>query len=368
MDAQEKKILNLITHAVFVIEADSEGVPRYSACNAHALKSMGKTEEDVVGLTARELFPGRLGELAFGHQVEGLKSGKERSYEHVLPLSEGHRLVFTRLTPDKDGYGNFTRLIGESTYVSSRQIVEKLRAKTQAVNTEMEDFVYLAAHDLRVPMRHVITIAGMLREDFQGIGDEKLDLIDMLENIGKKSMSLIGDVLTHAQSTTLIAECVEFDLRELLQEIMVVLDPMNHCTVSAPKVHIKGDRTATQIILRNLIDNAIKSPKARALSDGKAATLHLVLSATAADGFFEIGVQDNGCGFEDTAVVFLNGGKLKIESGFGMLGVRRLIHSRGGTLMAANSHESSGAVVSFSLPGTLRSDVAGGSEGKRLAG
>lgn len=353
MDERERRLLNHIGHAVFILEPGADGLPRYQSYNKFALSSLGKAEEEVLGLTACDVFPGRLGKAAFEHHVQALQTGAERTYEILLPLSAGHRRVRTRLSPELDGHGNVVRLIGSSTDISGQQLVAEVRASVETINNEMEDFINLAAHDLRAPMRHIGMIADMLREDFQDHGDGKLELIDMLEDVGTKAMSLIGDVLAHAQATGSDVEYFEFDFSDLLDEIMGLLDPMNDCEIEVPRVRIEADRTAIQMILRNLIDNAIKCAKAKDFSDAGAPCLRLSLTIEEAEGFVEIGVKDNGVGFEDTAIVFLNGGKLRTDSGFGMLGVRRLIHARGGTLTATNAADNSGALVAFSLPGKL---------------
>lgn len=367
MNTQDTQLLNLIGHAVFVIEAGSDGLPRYSACSAFALKAMGKEEKDVIGRTARELYPGRSGKIAYNHHVQGLLTGKERTYDLLLPLPHGQRRVLTRLIPDLDDHGNVVRLIGSSSDISGEHMVSGARANTGKINHEMEDFINLAAHDLRTPMRHVSLIAEMLREGFHDHGDGKVELINMLEDIGAKATSLISDVLAHAQTTRLKTEHVVFELSDMVDEIMGVLDPLKSCTFTVPNARIKGDRAATQMILRNLIDNAIKAENNGNRRDQRAPELLLTLDVTSSDGLVEIEVRDNGCGFGDTAIVFLNGGKLRNDSGFGMLGVRRLIHARGGTMMATNATDNSGAVVSFRLPGQLLDDMSDGIELTQLA-
>jgi len=121
---------------------------------------------------------------------------------------------------------------------------------------------------------------------------------------------------------------------------------------------VHGDRTATQIALRNLVENAIKYSNPQGSgpqSDDAGFQLELKLCiSTSENGFFCVSVEDNGVGFSDPALVFLDGGEMRTDSGFGLLGVRRLIHSRGGRLAVNNRAQSDGAEVSFSLPGWVR--------------
>lgn len=123
---------------------------------------------------------------------------------------------------------------------------------------KLEDFVCLVAHDLRSPLRKVATIAEILREDFVGHCVGKLELIDMLGKIADKTKILIGDVLAHAQATAPTTEWVRFDFWDLVAQIKQMLAPMGRVRWTAPVVSIVGDRATPQIVLRNLMDNALK--------------------------------------------------------------------------------------------------------------
>ena len=346
---------DLVEHAIFVLQPDRSGVPRYAGMNRFALGLVGKTLCDVVGKTAIEVYPGRLGKIAYEQHEAALSATTPRSYEILLPFGDGQRRVRTVLTPDLDDQNKIVRLIGSSTDISGNQLLSEMQAGASTLNSEMEDFINLAAHDLRAPMQNVSTIADMLREDFQDMGDGKLELIDMLEDIGTKAMELIGDVLAHAQASSSVMGVTQFDLADLLREIMGLLDPMEQCKISINAGVIEGDRTATQIILRNLVDNAIKYALrcADEVDNSEVTRLHLTISLRDLDGLFEVSVKDNGLGFSDSSILFLSGGQLFADSGFGMLGVRRLIHARGGTLAAANAPDRDGAIVTFALPGRV---------------
>ena len=64
-------------------------------------------------------------------------------------------------------------------------------------------------------------------------------------------------------------------------------------------------------------------------------------------------VQNRGVGFSNPAVAFLDEGNLRIDSGFGLLGVRRLITARGGEMGAENLPDKKGSVIRFTMQGHL---------------
>lgn len=354
MQDVESDLLDMVEHPVFVLEPDADGVPRYAAFNAYARNVLGRPLDEILGCTAAELYPGRLGEVAYTHHVTAMTSAKPLIYEILLPLDGVQRLLRTTLRPVCDDSGAVVRIIGSSTDISGGHGLREARTEMATLTSEMEDFINLAAHDLRTPMRNVSFIAEMLREDFEDLGDGKLDLINTLEDIGKNAMRLISDVLSHAQATSLANQTVHFDFAGLVEEISTVLDPMGNCVIRQADGIVEGDRTATQIILRNLMDNAIKHwtlcGTAAAPADQQALELTIDL-AELEDGFFEVTITDNGQGFTDPALLFLDTGQLRVDSGFGLFGVRRLIHARGGTLTVSNRADTQGAVIAFTLPG-----------------
>lgn len=351
MDRQARALLDQVDHAVFVIEPDARGRPVYACFNRFACNVLARNEGDILGLSAKELYPGRLGEIAYQHHQAALTDGQPRSYEIHLPIRGGERLVRTTLRPVCDDAGRTSRVFGSSTDITGNMIMREMQASVDTMQAEAEDFVALAAHDLRAPLRHVRAIADMLREDFVDMGDGKLELIDMLEELGARAMSLISDVISHAEATSLAGSVADtrFDFGDLVREVVAILDPMGKCDCSVTEGVVEGDRTVVQIVLRNLIDNAIKY----AGKSDTGARLHLCFSQVdCGDGFFEVSVADNGKGFDDPAILLLQEGKLRSGSGFGLFGVRRLILSRGGSMTAENLPGGTGARVRFRLPGT----------------
>ena len=67
----------------------------------------------------------------------------------------------------------------------------------------------------------------------------------------------------------------------------------------------------------------------------------------------EVTLTDNGKGFSDAALEIMNGGRFRVDSGYGLFAIKRLITARAGTLVARNLPQGTGAVVRFSLPGEI---------------
>lgn len=348
----ERKILDLVEHPVFILAPGADRQPRYVAFNRVGLNLLGKPLADVLGRTAREVYAGERGEVAYRHHCETLLSGEPRIYDFVLPLETGQHRVQTTLTPERDSDDTVTRIIGVS-HAETTPIPTEPEDRDRAADLQdLEDLVALAAHDLRSPILRVKSISNALRDELTDRAPDLLELSGLLDTVCDSTLTLIADVLSHAHTTGTARDIASFELPDLVASILKFLDPEGNFIWRADPVTLHGDRLATQVILRNMLDNAIKHARSHA-PDGQGSTLELDISAANdAFGCFAITVADNGAGFSDPALLFLQGGRFEAGSGFGLLGVRRLIRARGGSLSVTNRPKSAGAVVTFSLPGT----------------
>lgn len=349
MNERDRALLDLVDHPVFVLEPGADGLPRYVAFNKAALSKTTKTLPDIIGCTAEEVYDSRLGRVAFDQHVDTLRTGTRRTYELLLPLKDGHRLICTTLNPVVAEGGEVTRIVGSSIDITGQQAVREPGADTDRLRAETEEFVTLAAHDLRSPIRNIQSIAQMMREDAADAGLEDTSLLDMLEGVSQRALNLISDVLSHAEAALLVEETVTFELHEMAQSLLEGLDPRRMVTLDCPDLTLDADRMAIQVILRNLMDNAIKHA-----ADTGQDQLHLTLSAAAsAEGMLALAIEDDGTGFDDPVLLLVSGRKSRVEGGFGLMGIRRLIHARGGALTVSNKPGGAGARVQFSLPGRV---------------
>ncbi len=336
--------LDQISSPVFVLETDQIGEPRYVAFNAFARQISGRPLSDYIGRTAAEIYGGSLGRTARERHREVAASRRTMTYEIDLPLAGTQRSVRTTLVPVPSDDGESCLLYGTSIDLTQERSTHEARVTFDTIATEMEQFIAMAAHDLRAPMRNMAQIAQLLRDDFVDHGDGKAELIDLMEEVAAKSMALITDVLNHAHAVDVSDTTCGFNFAALCRDICDVLDPHGQHRFTYPSVEISGDRTTFQIGMRNLIDNALKY--------GGRDSLNVDVSLTeGAPGMLDIVLTDDGAGFDTAALEFLNGGRFRTDSGYGLLGVRRMVLARGGKLTAGNRISGPGAVVRFSLPG-----------------
>lgn len=338
------ELLDNIKTVVFVLEPVEDGRLEYVALNTAGRDKANVEMGDVLHKTAEEIYLGPLGEIAYEYHLKAYRSGNAMTYQITLPAADKVRIVKTHLQPIFDNNGKVVRLIGTSQEVAEQQ---KMEANSIALGSEIEEFVSMAAHDLRSPVRNIQGLALLLREGLEDNDDGKLEIIDMLENVANKAQLLIADILSHAEATGATTSFESFELSRLCRDIASMLDPSEYHSVAVPECWLRGDLTATQIVLRNLFDNAYK------YNEGNSILLSVSAKMITSE-YFQITVSDNGVGIDKPERIFSIKRKIGTVGGFGLLGVRRLILARGGEINAVNPSNGTGAVVQFTLPGQIQ--------------
>lgn len=346
MNENEIDLLDRVAVPAFVLSVDDAGEPIYEAFNRTAQAASGLSLDDVIGKTAKEIYAGRFGENAYLRHIETIATAMPITYELTLPLAGSLRRVRTTLDPMLDGDGYVVRLVGTSADITTEQLIREAQTNAETITSETEQFVSMAAHDLRSPMRRISSLAEDLRKNFHDLGDDKLELINKLEQVATKTIALTSDILAHTNIANAKPRIGLFDFESLCADILVTLDPMRQHRVTYDSGQIEGDSTATQIVIRNLIDNAFKHGGRDSL------TLAITLS-TAEDGMFQVSIRDDGRGFDDPTMAFEDKETFRHEGGFGLLGARRLILARGGKITARTPKDGPGAIVEFTLPGQV---------------
>lgn len=340
-----------IAHPVFVLTEAADGTLVYAFLNAAGRAYFGAELDEIRGKSARDLFSGRASATVYRRQREAWDSAGPFDYEIALPIADDIIWVQTHLTPGFDAAGHMTHMVGVSTDITAHKQLEQAQAMTAALTQEMEDFVSFAAHDLRSPIANVRMLADVLRDGFVDLGDGKLEMIDMIETISERALDLVTDVLSHSVAAQADVRRTQFNFGALCDDILVTLDPTRAHDVTVTCAHLEADYTALHIILRNLIDNAFKHAQRDAI------TMQISVLQHSTDTL-RMTVCDDGAGFPDPALAFLSGGETSAESGFGLLGVRRLVRARGGTIAAVPPVSGRGAQVQVTLPGMVRACVA----------
>ncbi|MFD2738637.1 PAS domain-containing protein [Sulfitobacter aestuarii] len=342
--------LDHIASPIFVLDVRQPERPVYIAYNSFARGLSGRPLSEYLGRTALEIYQSAHGRTVFDRQCQVAQSGQPVDYPQDLLIAGRQRSFQTTLTPIKDDSGAVVQLYGCARDTTEEQRAREAQVSLGTLSAEIEQFVSIAARDLRTPMRNVAMLANLLRENFVDHGDGKLQLIDTLEQMTGKSMSLITDVLAHARAAVPEARIEQFSFPSLCRDICDVLDPQTRHVVTYGASRIAADRTALQIVLRSFLDNAMEQGGDDRLKID-------ILVKQRAIGMLDFTLISTDSAFPNLSPSFLDQRARQPGNGCALFGVRRLINARGGQV-EITLPEGGGGTISFTLPGVIVTDQA----------
>lgn len=231
------------------------------------------------------------------------------------------------------------------------------RAKELATsNTELEQFAYVASHDLQEPLRMVTSFLTLLELHYAASLDEKaLQYINFAVDGSKRMKKVILDLLEFSRVGRHFGEMEQFDVNEVVNEALL----LNQKEVVASGAAIKTNplpivhsyKIPLGHVFQNLVANALKYR-----SEGIAPQIEI--NCAALPEHWRFSVKDNGIGiepeyFEKIFVIFqrLHNQKQYSGTGIGLAICKKIIESLGGNIWV-ESEKIKGACFYFTIPRT----------------
>jgi signal transduction histidine kinase len=242
--------------------------------------------------------------------------------------------------------------------VAARQAadLDTQAAELRRSNGELEQFAYVASHDLQEPLRKVASFCQLLEKRYSDKLDERgLKYIEFAVDGAKRMQVLINDLLTFSRVGRATDVRVPVPLDQPLDAAVTALSAAVEETGAVidrpgPLPEVMGDPTLLGMLWQNLIGNAIKF---------RAPDRAPVIGVTAAaqpDGGWQIGVADNGIGVpaefaEKIFVIFqrLHGRDAYPGTGIGLALCKRIAEQHGGQMYLDTTYEG-GTRIYFTLP------------------
>ncbi|MBL7490536.1 CHASE3 domain-containing protein [Frankia sp. AgB1.9] len=208
-------------------------------------------------------------------------------------------------------------------------------------NRDLEQFAYVASHDLQEPLRKVASFCQLLERRYGDQLDERgQQYIDFAVDGAKRMQKLINDLLAFSRVGRTTDEFVPVDLGDALgrarQALATAIEASEAEITADPLPTIAGDPTLLAAVFQNLIGNAIK------FRGTETPRIHIGVvaqSVVAQSGTWEMSCSDNGIGIEaDYAekifVIFqrLHRRESYEGTGIGLALVRKIIEFHGGTI------------------------------------
>lgn len=349
-------VMNTVLDGLIII--DGNGIIK--AFNPAAETIFGYTAQDVIGKNVKALMPepyhsehdGYLHNYKTTHvpKVIGIGRevvGKRKNGEH-FPMELGVNEMIA------DGTLMF---VGTVRDISERKRAEKAIdqhiSALQRSNQALDDFAYIASHDLKEPLRGLSNNALFLKEDYgTSLTDDALQRIDRIIYLSERMEQLVNDLLYFSRITNQELAIQETVIADVIHDILNTIESTLHeqnveVTVQDTLPTIVCDRIRIGEVFRNLITNAIK------YNDKPFKTIEIGYLEKD-EAFF---VKDNGIGIKESFYneVFRLFKRLNEEndeakgSGVGLTFVKRIVDRHNGNIWIESTY-GEGTTFYFTIP------------------
>jgi PAS domain S-box-containing protein len=246
---------------------DLEG--RFIQINSELISLMEIKEEEAVGKSCSDFFPKEYADVLRKNDLLVVEQQSAIEFEEKVPHRDGTIHTYTSVKfPLFDANGKIYAICGISTDITPRKEVEaKLLHYTwqlERSNQELNDFAYIASHDLKEPLRGLFNHATFLLEDYKDKLDEDgIRRLNRLSQLTRRMEQLINDLLYYSRLGRTELAVRETDPNEIVAEIKQMLDssmPDHRTNITIPNKMplIICDKPRITEVFRNLITNAIK--------------------------------------------------------------------------------------------------------------
>lgn len=350
-----RSIVELAADAIIIANASGH----ITLVNGSACQMFGYGADEMVGRLVEDLLPSELRTSHLKHREAFYADPKPRSMGEGFQIKglrkDGSEFIAeASLTP-------FQTPEGLTVAATVRDVTEKRRlehlaeealAELQRSNAELEQFAYVASHDLQEPLRMVGSYTQLLARRYAGLlDDDAKTFIGFAVEGAERMQSLINDLLEISRlgnsgnilapvSMESVMERTRLNLRASIVESGVLID-------QGPLPIVNGDEVQLTQLMQNLITNAIKfrghEPP------------HIKIAAKELRGFWTFSVEDNGIGIDPAYKerIFVIFQRLHTRAdypgtGIGLALCKRIVERHGGKIRV-ESTLGAGSTFSFTL-------------------
>jgi PAS domain S-box-containing protein len=242
--------------------------------------------------------------------------------------------------------------------ITKRQAIEEeLHEYSQNLarsNQELEDFAYVASHDLQEPLRKIQAFGNLLESEYADkLNTEGADYLRRMRSAASRMSTLIEDLLSFSRVTTRKNPSARVNLDTIINEVVGDLETriqdVDGIVTIGPMPSVTADPTHMRQLFQNLIANALKfhQPGTQPV---------ITVTSKSDEDMIEIRVSDNGIGFDEKYLdrifsVFqrLHDRKTYEGTGIGLAVCRKIVERYNGTI-TAESKKNKGSTFIIRLP------------------
>ena len=298
-DERLRIIFDQAPHAMIVM--DEKGI--ITKWNQRAEEIFGWTTEEVLGKVMHNIIiPERCRSMHLKGIEHFIKTGSGPTSNKTLELTALRktgaefpidlRISFTK---QNDQYLLIAFLNDITDRKKSSAELNKKSDDLKIANKELEQFAYVASHDLQEPLRTISNFVGLLEKKYKNnIDDTANEYIKFIVNATLKMRNLIKDILDLSRIGRNIA-FTPVDTNELIKEVLSEMEATiveSYAKIRFTRLPlIQGNKLEIKLLFQNLISNAIKFRQ-------KNVPVEITITAEEKEKEFQFAIKDNGIGID----------------------------------------------------------------------
>jgi PAS domain S-box-containing protein len=330
--------------------------------NPQAERTFGWSQEEVIGRSLAEtIIPERLRESHLNGLVNYLHTGEGKVLNRRIEMPGLHRdgrefpvelTISTMRVEENVIFSAFVHDISDR--VRAKEELERTADELRRSNEELEQFAYIASHDLQEPLRMVASYTQLLERRYTAqLDDAAREFIGYAVDGAKRMQQFITGLLRYSRVGTEARTLEPVNLREVFEaataNLRMVMEETGANVVAGQLPMAQGDLRQLTQLFQNLIGNALKFHK-----PGNSPRVDIWADP---DGdFWRVSVKDNGIGldpkFSERVFVIFQRLHTRDEyegTGLGLAICKKIVERHGGRIWV-ESKEGEGATFSFTLP------------------
>jgi PAS domain S-box-containing protein len=354
-EAKYRTLVENLPQRVFLKDTDCV----YVSCNQSYANDLGISPDEIAGRTDYDFHPPELADKYTADDRRIIQSARTGRIEERY-IAEGREVIVqTVKTPVKDQAGNVTGVLGIFWDITQQKRAEEELKRTAEElarsNRELEQFAYVASHDLQEPLRIVGSFTELLAKRYQGkLDDEAREFISFIVDGTTRMQALIRDLLAYSRVGTHGKPFKRADCEAVFERAVSSLQILigeNGAVVTHDRLPtVMADELQLGQLFQNLIANAVKYHRE------EPPRVHVSAGRNGNECLFA--VRDNGIGIDPEHLqrIFLIFQRLHSDAecpgtGIGLAICKKIVERHGGRIWV-ESQPGKGSTFFFTIPDT----------------